>query len=158
MTTMSEATVKIEGDVQLEISVDASPETIFPFLVDPALASSWMGTESENDPRPGGIYRNKLNAKVISRGEFLEVDPPRRVVFTFGWEGEDQHVPAGSTEVAIDLIPEGASTLVRLTHSGLPSEETKPDHAEGWSQYMSRLKVAAEGGDAGADPHGDPQT
>ena len=157
MTTLSEPAVKIEEDVQLEITVEASPDTIFPFLVDPVLASRWMGTEPEFDARPGGIYRNKLNAMAISRGEFVEVDPPRRVVFTFGWEGEGQHVPAGSTQVAIDLFPEGTSTRVRLTHSGLPSEGTKPDHAGGWLQYMSRLKVAAEGGDPGADPHGDPQ-
>ena len=158
MTTMSEPQVKIEEDVTLEIRIEARAETIFPFLTDARLASQWMGVESEMDPQPGGIYRNVLNPQAISRGEFVEVDPPRRLVFTFGWEGENQHVPAGSTTVAIDLFPEGDETLLRLTHSGLPSEQTKPDHAEGWGQYVARLKVVAEGGDVGPDPHAEPQT
>ena len=158
MTIVSEPAIRIEEDVTLEICIEASADTIFPFLTDAELASRWMGVESELDPRPGGIYRHVLNPQAISRGEFVEVDPPRRLVFTFGWEGEGQHVPAGSTTVAIDLIPEGEVTLLRLTHSGLPSQETKPDHGEGWSQYVARLKVVAEGGDPGRDPHADQQS
>jgi uncharacterized protein YndB with AHSA1/START domain len=157
MTTTHEPLVRIEEDVTLEIKIEAEPETIFPFLVDPELVAKWMGVEVEMDARPGGIYRNKLNDVAISRGEYTEVDPPRRVAFTFGWEGEGQHVPAGSTMVAIELLPEDGGTVVRLTHSGLPSEGTKPDHAGGWTQYLVRLKTVAEGGDAGRDPHADAQ-
>jgi uncharacterized protein YndB with AHSA1/START domain len=140
-----EPQVAIDDDVRVEITIAAAPETIFPLLTEPDRVKQWMGLESEQDPRPGGIYRNRVTAEHTSRGEFIEVDPPRRVAFTFGWEGEGQHVPAGSTTVAIDLIPHGTETLVRLTHSGLPSEGTKPDHAEGWSGLLTALKVAAEG-------------
>jgi uncharacterized protein YndB with AHSA1/START domain len=45
-----------------------------------------MGSKGTFDPRPGGIYRLEMNEGWIALGEFVEVDPPRRVVFTWGWE------------------------------------------------------------------------
>ena len=52
----------------------------------------------------------------------------------------------------IDLIPQGGGTLVRLTHSGLPTQESRDMHLEGWAHYVERLGVAAAGGDPGPDP------
>jgi hypothetical protein len=52
--------------------------------------------------------------------------------------------------VAVDLVPTGSGTLVRLTHE-LP-RDTAGRHAEGWEHYLSRLAVAASGADPGADP------
>ena len=139
-----------------EVLVQASRETVFPFLTDPARMVRWMGRAATLDPRPGGVYRVEVNDQATALGEYVEVDPPNRVVFTFGWEHGDVVGP-GSTTVEIDLVPEGDATLVRLTHRGLPAEAVEL-HTQGWQNYLPRLAIAAPGGDPGPDPIGSPQT
>ncbi len=133
-----------------ELVMDAAPSTIFPYLTDPALHVQWMGTSAELDPRPGGAYRVMVQGQHPSVGEFVEVVPDQKVVFTFGWDEPDHPIPAGSTEVEITLIPEGGKTLVRLVHRGLPADAVE-DHTKGWTHYVGRLDVAATGGHAGPD-------
>jgi len=133
-----------------EVVMDASPATIFPFLIDPAQYVRWMGTEVDLDPRVGGVYRVLVQGKHPAVGEFVEVVPDTRVVFTFGWHEPDHPIPAGSTEVEITLIPDGDKTTVRLIHRGLP-DDAVGDHTSGWSHYLDRLVVATSGGDAGPD-------
>ena len=77
---------------------------------------------AEIDPRPGGIYRVLVAGQHQSAGEYVEVVPMEKVVFTFGWEQEGHPIPPGSTTVEISLHPEGDKTLVRLTHRGLPDD------------------------------------
>jgi uncharacterized protein YndB with AHSA1/START domain len=90
----------------------------------------------------------------IASGEVVELDPPRRLVYTFGWEvggaGPDL-VPPGSSTVEIELIPSGAGTTLRLVHRELPAPAASA-HGEGWDHYLGRLVVAAPGGDPGPDP------
>ena len=100
-----------------EIMIDATPETIWPFLTEPGKHVEWEGTVAEIDPRPGGIYRVLVPGEHQSAGEYVEVVPMEKVVFTFGWDEPDHPIPAGSTTVEISLHPEGDKTLVRLTHS-----------------------------------------
>jgi uncharacterized protein YndB with AHSA1/START domain len=141
----------VETEVlQHEIRIDARPETVFPYFTDPARIVRWKGRSATLDPRPGGVYRVEINDVAVARGEYLEVEPPVRVVFTWGWEG--QPVQPGSTTVEIDLIPDGDGTIVRLTHRGLPPDELDP-HRKGWDHYLGRLGQAASGGDPGPDPH-----
>jgi uncharacterized protein YndB with AHSA1/START domain len=147
--------------VEREVRVAAQPETVFSFLVDPDKMSLWMGRRAELDGRPGGIYRVEINDQAIARGEFVEVDPPKRVVFTFGWEGQEagqgEHgVPPGSTRVEISLDPDGDGTLVRLRHLDLP-EAAREIHGQGWDLYLGRLKAVAAGEDPGPDPGGTQQ-
>ena len=139
------------GVVVSEIRIEASPETIFPFFTDPAKLVLWKGIGAELDPRPGGGYRCDLNGRDIVRGEYLVVDPPRRVVFTWGWEGEGSPLPPGSSTVEITLTPGGAATLVRVTHRDLP-EAARGEHSQGWDHYLARLAIAAAGVDPGPDP------
>jgi uncharacterized protein YndB with AHSA1/START domain len=142
------------AELRKEIWIDAPPETVFPFLVERELATAWMGDESWNDPRPGGVFRLDIHGHVAS-GEFVELDPPRRLVYSWGWEpGEDgpNPVPPGSSTVEIELVPNGAGTTLRFNHRGLPSTEAAESHAHGWDHYLERLIIAAPGGDAGPDP------
>ena len=74
-----------------------------------------MGVHAEIDPRPGGIYRVDANGRAVIRGEYLEVIPPSRVVFTWGWEDSESGFPPGSSRVEIDLSAEGKGTRLRLT-------------------------------------------
>ena len=135
-----------------EIMIAASPETIWKFLVDPAAAVRWMGVSASLDPRAGGRYRVEVLPGDVATGEFVELDRPRRLVHTWGWESPSGSVPPGSTRVAFDLIPRDEGTLVRVTHSGLPHAAAADRHARGWDHYLSRLAAVAAGGDPEADP------
>jgi len=152
-TTSSDTTTAIER----EIAIAARPETVWEFFVDPEKACRWMGTSAELDPQPGGIYRVEMSEQIVARGAYVEVDAPSRVVFTWGWEGQEssgEHgVPPGSSRVEVTLDPDGDGTLVRLRHLDLP-EEARQIHGEGWDLYLGRLVIAATGGDPGIDPAG----
>src|SRR5262249_4206393 len=91
----------------------------------------------------------------IASGEFVEVDPPRRLVYTWGWAeggGGPELVPPGSSTVEIELEPTETGTTLTLVHRGLPSEEAAQAHGQGWDTYLPRLAVVAQGGDPGPDP------
>jgi uncharacterized protein YndB with AHSA1/START domain len=142
-----------------EIMIDASPETIWPFLTDPTKLVEWHGTTAEIDPRPGGVYRVLVAGQFQSAGQYVEVVFHAKVVFTFGWDLEGHPIPAGSTTIEITLQREGDKTRVRLVHRGLP-DDAITDHGQGWEHYLGRLAIAATGGDAGPDtpPPDEPAT
>jgi uncharacterized protein YndB with AHSA1/START domain len=143
------------ASLQRELQIDARPETVWEFLVDPAKAVRWMGMRAIFDPRPGGEYRVDVIPGHTASGEFVELDPPHRLVFTWGWEpGEDgEHpVPPGSSTIEISLEPEGEGTRLRFTHRDLPSEESAKSHEVGWDHYLARLVTVSGGGDPVADP------
>ena len=135
--------------LRTEIEIAAPQATVFAFLTDPDKILRWLGTAT-TDARPGGIYLVSVGDKHAARGEFTEVIPVHRLAYSFGWEGREA-VPPGSSLVEIDLVEKGGGTLVRFTHSGLPNEQERADHEKGWKHYLSRLAVAAAGGDPGPD-------
>jgi uncharacterized protein YndB with AHSA1/START domain len=141
--------------VERELEIAASPETVWQFLVDPEKAKRWMGTVAAIDARPGGEYRIEVIPANTAAGEFVEVDPPRRLVYTWGWEqtGEEPNpVPPGSSTIEIDLEPSPSGTTLRFVHRDLPDAEAAQRHGHGWDHYLGRLAVAAAGGEAGPDP------
>jgi uncharacterized protein YndB with AHSA1/START domain len=143
-----------EMAVEKELTIDASPETVWEFLVQPEKATRWMGTAATLDARPGGEYHVDVIDGHVARGEFVEVERPRRLVYTFGWEPEEGNpgaVPPGSTTIEIELVPDGDGTLLRFSHR-LDSVDDAGKHAPGWDHYLDRLATAAEGGDPGPDP------
>jgi uncharacterized protein YndB with AHSA1/START domain len=87
----------------------------------------------------------------VASGRFVELVPHERIVFTWGWEGDALPVPPGSTTVVVELEPDAAGTLLRLTHSALAPPPIADHHREGWEVYLERLRVRAEGGDPGPD-------
>lgn len=139
-----------------ELTIEARPETVWEFLVDSEKAERWMGRAAELEPHPGGLYRVEIVPGHTARGTFVELDPPRRLVFTWGWEpnpdGSSAAVAPGSSTVVVELEPEGDGTRLRLTHRDLPTPEAAERHAHGWDHYLERLVVAAGGGDPGRDP------
>jgi uncharacterized protein YndB with AHSA1/START domain len=139
--------------VEHEIRIEAAPETVFAYFTDPERMVRWMGSEATLDPRPGGVCRIALRRgalEAVVRGRFLEVDPYTRVVFSWGWEGGLLGVPPESTRVEVQLEPDAGGTHVRIEHEALPVPAVE-DHLAGWRHYFGRLRVAAEGGEAGHD-------
>jgi uncharacterized protein YndB with AHSA1/START domain len=93
-----------------------------------------------------------MRGGVEAIGVFLEIDPPKRVVFTWGWS-HDHAVAPGSTRVVVTLTEDNGGTLVVLRHHDLPDDEQREHHGNGWRTYLSRLAVRATGGDPGPDPN-----
>jgi uncharacterized protein YndB with AHSA1/START domain len=137
--------------VEVEVWIAASPETVFDFFTDPGLMVQWMGRVVETDPQPGGGFRCEIRDDTVASGEYVAVEPPERVVFTWGWNSEDSATRPGSSTVEVLLAAERDGTQVRLVHSGLPSAESADKHGHGWRHYLDRLAVAAGGGDPGPD-------
>ena len=99
------------AQLEREIMIDATPETIFPLLTTTEGMLRWEGTEGEIDARPGGVYRILVAGAHLGLGEFVEVVPNEKVRFTFGWDQPGNPITPGSTEVEITLHPEGSKTL-----------------------------------------------
>ena len=126
-------------EIAREISIDASPEIVFSYFTDPAKHRLWQGREVELDPRPGGALRISFGPGYVAVGTYLEVEPPTRLVYTWGWAEEGSSVlPPGASTVELTLEPAGAATLLRLRHSRLP-KETFEFHGDGWDESRSEL-------------------
>jgi uncharacterized protein YndB with AHSA1/START domain len=135
--------------LQREIAIEAKPETVWELLVDEKEAIRWMGMRASFDVQPGGQYRVEVIPGHTASGTFVEIDPPRRLVYTWGWEGGA--VPPGTSTVIFELMPRGNGTLLRLTHQGLPTADSAKSHRHGWTHYLDRIAIAANG-DPGRDP------
>src|SRR5579871_4200369 len=142
--------------LEREIEIAASPDTVWQFLVDPVKFCRWWGTRGRLDARVGGSYRIEVSPGHTLSGEIVEIEPPRRLVYTFGWEAAGNELtsalPPGASTVEIELAPSGGGTRLRLVHRDLPGSGSAAAHGEGWTHYLSRLSVAATGGDPGPDP------
>jgi uncharacterized protein YndB with AHSA1/START domain len=144
---------RVGAPIERELTIAARPETVWEFLVDPDKATAWMGLGATLDATPGGVYRVEVVPGEVAAGEFVEVDPPRRLVWTWGWEpGRLGDVPPGSTTVEVDLTPHPDGTHLRFRHHDVPAAEATGRHEEGWDHYLERLSLAASGAGAGEDP------
>ncbi len=136
--------------VRRETHIAAPPAAVFALLTDPEKLLRGMGTEAELEPQPGGLYLVNVTGARFARGAFREVVPVHRLAYSFGWDGSEE-VPPGSSLVEIDLIEQPDGTLLRLTHTGLPTTGQCDGHAEGWAHYLKRLAEVAAGRDPGPD-------
>ena len=132
-----------------EVDLPAPPEEVFRHLTDPAAMIRWMGQHAVLKPVPGGAFEIDVNGVPV-RGQYLEIDPPRRVLVSWGVAGS-AGMPPGATTVEFTLTPTPAGTLLRLVHRGL-SEDEAPAHATGWQHFLDRLTRATARQDPGPDP------
>lgn len=135
--------------IEREIRIAARPETIFSFFTDPEKMIRWKGISASLDPKPGGIYRIQISDTIVVEGEYVEVTPYTRVVFSWGWDKDNEVLPAGSSTVEISLVEDGYDTIVYLRHEGLP-ETVRQAHILGWDRFLPQLIQAAQGGDEAA--------
>ena len=125
--------------ISTSVRIAAPPEVVFPYFTDPQLMVTWIGDRVDLDPRPGGTFALDFSG-VAARGRFVEVEPPHRVVFTWGIP-EDAAMPPGSSTVEVALVADGDDTIVNLTHRDLPPDR-EPAHQEGWERCLAELAAA----------------
>jgi uncharacterized protein YndB with AHSA1/START domain len=140
-----------EADViRVERRIAAQPAAVFRYLTESDLWARWQGESAELEPTPGGRFMVRMAEGQVVEGEFVAVEPDRRVVVSWGWQ-QHPRMPPGTSTVEFELTPDGDGTLVRLTHRGLPPEDV-PIHRAGWDVFVPRLEAAATGGDPGPNP------
>jgi uncharacterized protein (TIGR03086 family) len=134
------------------VFVPLSADETFALVTRPDRLRRWQAITARVDLRAGGEYRWTIIPGHTARGTCTEVEPGKRVVFSWGWEGADD-LPPGASTVIITLEPAPGGTVIRLVHEGVTDEQAA-SHAEGWTHYLGRLAEAAVKGDAGPDEWG----
>lgn len=130
------------SEFRTEIEIAATPDIVFDYLVTEQGMLQWMGQHATLEPEPGGTFAVDIAGHPI-RGRYLEVDPPHRVVVSWGLAGSAEF-PPGASRVSFTLTPTRDGTHVELVHDGLP-DERMPGHADGWGHFLARLASAARG-------------
>jgi uncharacterized protein YndB with AHSA1/START domain len=129
-------------------AVHAPPETVFAALTQPALLRKWWGPHGFTTPavevglRVGGRYRFRMQppegeAFHLS-GEYLEVDPPRRLVFSFRWEEPDPDDRETVAELSLEAV--GQDTELSLVQGGFATEARLELHRAGWTDSFEKLR------------------
>lgn len=126
------------------IDIDAPPATVFAHLTTVEGMLAWLGQHAELDARPGGTFAVDIDGSPI-RGRFEKVEPPHRVVVSWGMAGSEDF-PPGSSRVEFTLTEHDGGTRLDLVHSGLP-EPRAARYRKGWDVFLARLRTAA-----GLDP------
>jgi uncharacterized protein YndB with AHSA1/START domain len=131
------------------VHIEARPEEVFEYFTRPEAIVRWMGDYAVLDPRPDGEFTLDINGVPV-RGRYVELEPPRRVVISWGHAGSER-LPPGASTVEVTLTPDADGTTVEVVHRDLP-EPDAAQHALGWEHFLERLVVAGGGGDPGPDP------
>jgi uncharacterized protein YndB with AHSA1/START domain len=131
------------------VHVDAPPERVYGYFTRADAIVTWMGEFALLEAELGGRFTVDVKGAPV-RGRFLELDPPRRLLISWGYAGSPDLPPEAST-VEIRLTAERGGTRVDLEHRDLPTGEV-PGHVSGWTHYLGRLATAASGRDPGPDP------
>jgi uncharacterized protein YndB with AHSA1/START domain len=136
-----------ETVVEQTIKISARPETVWKYWTDPQRVCAWWGSAAELDPRPGGICRIEMDGGRVMRGEYLELVPHERLVFSFGWEsaGGAPALAPGESRVEITMVEADGDTIMTLRHTGIPVAFAGL-HAAGWSRFLPLLIAAVDGG------------
>jgi uncharacterized protein YndB with AHSA1/START domain len=123
--------------VERIVLIHADPEVVFRFFTDSERWARWWGAGSTVDPRPGGRVYVRHPEGTESAGEILELDPPRRLVFTYGYVSGTP-IPAGGSRVEIRLERDPKGTRLHLEHVFPPdAAATRDEHVQGWRFQLS---------------------
>jgi uncharacterized protein YndB with AHSA1/START domain len=134
--------------LQMKRVLPAPRDRIFRACTAPQELAKWWGPEGftapsvELDVRVGGSYRIAMQPPdgdlFHLAGEFLEVDPPARLTYTFRWEEPDPD--DRETTVALSLTDLGESTELALDQRVFATEARRALHEQGWTDSLTRLE------------------
>lgn len=111
-----------------------------------AALQGWETSVAEVDLRPQGHYRLSMRdpeggAEYTVVGEYVEVQRPERLVYTWTWQGEpDEMRGSERTVVVVEFVENGDATEVLLTHRGFADDRIRDLHGEGWSGCLENLE------------------
>jgi uncharacterized protein YndB with AHSA1/START domain len=136
--------------VRLSRHLSAPPPIVFARWTDPYSMARWLSptgeAKVEADVRVGGRFTVIMlgeGMRLRHTGEYLAIEPPRRLSFTWvsPYTGREPSV------VTVELAPSGDGTVLRLTHERLPADQVEP-HTHGWTSIIEHLAaaMASEGG------------
>ena len=137
--------------LSLEIKrfIRASRDRVYAAWTDPAQLKKWFGPESVKtrdliaDVRVGGQFRwdctDPEGKEVIISGEYRELQPGKKIVFTWQWQ-DDEDWENHTSIVTVELDDAEGGTELRLIHEKLPSEESRDRHNEGWNSVLDKLE------------------
>ena len=131
------------GSIEVTRRLSAPIAEVFRWWTESALVERWMApigdVRATLDPRIGGSLRVVMSGQGVvieHTGEFLEIDPPRRLVFTW----KSRFTGQQPSVVTVELEPDGDdATLVRIVHAELP-EAAVASHRDGWGGMLARLE------------------
>ena len=144
-------TGKIAGKVSLEIKriIHAPRNRVYAAWIDPTKLREWFGpkdVQTEDliaDARVGGAFRwdltNSEGEKMTCRGEYCELQPNRKIVFTWQWQGDEDWEDRESV-VTVELSDRDGGTELRLSHEQLPNEQSRDGHTRGWNSALDKLE------------------
>ena len=152
-----ETAAEAKDSLRVTRSFRASRQRVFRAWTEPELMMRWFvegdGNMSicEIDLREGGRYRleGDMNGKRWRIwGEYLEVRPPERLVYTWTWKHDfGIGTPEGDTTVTIEFHDRGGETELVLTHERFASAAARDEHAQGWTGCLNRFeRLLAQGG------------
>ncbi len=125
--------------------VEASPDRVYHALTDADALTAWYWPSSvepkaTSDPSVGGSFGlTTANAEMGFDGEYLELDPPHRIVQSWHWAGDDD-----ASRVTIDLTPADGGTDIVVVHDQLDAATVEP-YKEGWQSCFERLPAYLQG-------------
>ena len=119
------------------IHIEARPDEVYEYFTRSDAMEAWMGQFARLDPVIGGEFAVDIEGTAV-RGRYLELDPPKRLVVSWGFAGSDE-LPAGASTVQVDLLDEDGGTRVEITHTDLP-EPRAAGHETGWHHFLGRLR------------------
>jgi uncharacterized protein YndB with AHSA1/START domain len=140
-----------EQNFRLEIKrvLNAPRDRVYAAWTDPAQLKQWFGPENVRtrdliaDARVGGEFRwdliNLEGEKMTIRGEFRELQPGQKIVFTWQWE-DDELWKNHTSVVTVELSDRDGGTELRLVHEQLPNEQMRDGHNTGWKSALDKLE------------------
>jgi len=134
------------ADTVLEITrvFDAPPARVFAAWLDREQFQAWIGPEGVAcevqllEPQVGGRYRLVMSTperEIPVSGVFRLIEPPRRLVFTWGWEGD----AIRQSLITLTFRELGGKTELTLRQEGLGSVESRDGHVRGWNSALNKL-------------------
>ena len=132
---MEEVMTVLAHQLDRTLTIAAPPDAVFRYFTDTDRWAAWWGAGSTIDPRPGGRVLVRYPGGVEALGEVLEIDPPRRIVFSYGY-ASGTPVPPGGSRVTIQLAPAGKGTRLHLMHE-LSDASVRDEHVQGWRYQLS---------------------